>query len=248
MRDLLLAKGLPIITGMAESTVFRLKKPFVIWALGVCFLFAPPANMAAALFMGNVSNWYVPSLWLGFFVRMDLAQQIFAALFPVAGISLLVQRKTSWLFAIVLLICGCVNSLYTYFTQDHLVFPVVGPLLVNGTFCVVLFYFRFPYLDRRDQILRGVANRYPLLLPIRMDNIEGVSTENLSRGGCFLKFPAGRVLPAVNSHIRIQLNDIHITCLVLRHDKNGCAVKFESPARIPRSMLRQVRKRFSKAA
>ena len=179
---------------MEDTQSFQLKKPVLVWIIGCCFILAPAANMATALWVGSVSEWYLPSGWLRFFVAQDLLQQVILAMVPVAGISLLIQRKTSWLFAVILLFGACAQNVAAYFSHAQLPLGVAGPLLVNGAVLVVFYYFRCTHTwINAIKSCRGISNRYHVTVPVPLDRVDGVTTQNLSNTGCYLKFPKGQI-------------------------------------------------------
>jgi hypothetical protein len=233
---------------MRESKTFKLEKPIAVWFLGGCFIVSPFANMAIPLFLGNIPNWYLPRLWFGLFTQQDILQQILLATVPLAGFSLLIQRKTSWAFAVGILFAGCVQNMHAYFSMNPLLISATGPLILNCCVLIIFYYFRFPYLDRRDHILHGTSDRLPCAVPVSLGQSHGLSSVNLSSTGCLLMFPKGHALPAVDASIQIQLDDFSVECRVLRQQKNACAVRFLTPSRLSKKKLRQIRAKFSNVA
>src|SRR6516225_5669622 len=97
---------------------YQLKKPIFVWIIGCCFIISPFFNMALALFFGNDYEWYLPAHWMSLYRNQDLLQKVILALVPAAGVSLLIQRKTAWMFAVCLIVAGSIQNVYAFFTQD----------------------------------------------------------------------------------------------------------------------------------
>lgn len=223
-----------------KNTEFKLKKPFVVWFIGCCFMIAGPANVIQVLYLEHIANWYEPVMWWKLFSQMSWLDQAVCASLPIAGVSLLIQRKNSWLLAVAFVLGACIQNLYCFITDAHLLYPVGIPMLANSAVLVVFYYFRYPYLDRRERLLGGISKRYPIALPVYMEGFQGVSASSISRGGCFLKFSKKNAAPAVNSTIRVKMDDMWIEGVVLYHDGKGCGVRFQSPRRLTRSKLRKI--------
>lgn len=226
---------------MDKIEPFRLKKPIIVMILGFCFILAAPANLARALHEGNIETWYLPAIWFKLFVRLPYSQKAIIALLPVAGIALFFQRKNFWLLAIALLICTVIQNLYCYFFDADVIYSLWTPLSINGAVLVIFYFFRYPYLDKRDKIFRGISKRYRIELAVQIVNFtEGALTENLSDTGGFLRFKEGKALPAVGETIRICLEGELIDCVVIRHGQGGIGVKFLNSSRRTRRSLRRL--------
>src|SRR5665213_945945 len=156
-----------------RSEPFQLKKSFVIVLLAYGFLLAAPANLARALYQGDVQNWYFPTMWFALFEKLPWPQMVTLALLPIAGFCLFVQSRTSWFFAVVVLYLICFQNLYGYFSNSDSAFPLSMQLIINGCVFVIIYFFRFPYLHKRDKIFRGISIRYNIELPMKVEGVEG---------------------------------------------------------------------------
>lgn len=191
------------------------------------------------MWLDGINDWYSPSQVWNIFLIQDWWSQTLLVLNSVAGISLFIRRKTSWMLAVALLIYFSIENVFTAFETEHWLFKGILPLAINSSFLIVFYYFRFPYLDRRDQPLRGMSNRHDLLIPVRVDG-QKCTIHNISATGCYLAFPNGRSLPPVNSKIQLEMEGLSIEGSVRRHENNFCAIQFKG--RFPRSMIKKFRK------
>lgn len=226
---------------MAKNT-FKLKKPLLVWILASCFIAAPYVNLAATMWVDGIEDWYSPlQVWNTFLIQTLWAQSLLV-LKPVAGVSLFIQRKRSWFLAVALLIYFTLENVYTMFRTEHLFYKGIFPLIINCSFLVVFRYFRFPYLDRRDQVLQGLSKRLDVYIPVRVEHLE-CTIRVISKTGCYMAFPSVGTLPAVNSPVQIVFEKMSIEGTVLRHEKNCCAVRFKT--RLPRSVIKRFRYNFA---
>lgn len=224
------------------AQVNPLKKPRIVYALGVCYILAAPINLAAALYMGGIEKWYSITYWILLFNVIPLLEKMTIVLMPVAGLSLFFQRKTSWLIAIVIPLGLLSRDIYMYLVENSSASPF-RPLLINSGVLIVFYYFRFPYLDRRDAILRGVSKRFTIELPVNVENrSEGAVIRNISSTGCFLQFKSASDLPKVDETIRIHLDGEWIECQIVRLSELGCGARFRNLTRSQKQKIKNTQK------
>lgn len=83
-----------------------------------------------------------------------------------SGILLLIRLKIAWIISIVQIVLVALINLYQFFmtlNQEVSVqynFQFLFSLVTLSGVLLIAYYYRYPYLDRRDTILYGVADRY----------------------------------------------------------------------------------------
>jgi hypothetical protein len=225
---------------MKNPKVFQLKKPVLVWIVGCCYLIAGPATLIQIAVFEHIAKWYDPSVWLNIFAQMSFLDQAVCAAAPVAGMSLLIQRKRSWVLAIAVLLGALVQNIYCIVSGEELLYPIAIPMIANSAVLIVFYYFRFPYLDRRDRIFSGLTKRYPIEMPVTIDQHKGVLAKSISTAGCNLVFTPKQKLPDVNSTVQFQIDGISFEGTIRYHHKETVGVRFIFPRRLSRSKLRQI--------
>ena len=178
---------------------FELKKPTIVRMLALCFLLAPAFNMANALFAAGLATWYSPKSWISLFLHLPVTEQGLHGLVIIAGILLLKQRKSSWTVAVMILFGVSIFNIVSTILQGEKLQILSGAnMLINMGALVVCYFFRYPYLDQRDHILSGMAQRFTIDAPVMLNQkIEG-RVKNISTTGCFI---------SVANYIEFQVND-----------------------------------------
>jgi hypothetical protein len=180
----------------------------------------------------------MPMRWVQVFGEMSFVDEAICVLIPLAGIGLMMQRKRSWALAIAGLFFAFCQNVYCIATGAELIYPIAFPILGNSLVFVVLYFFRYPYLDRRDSILSGYTRRYPVTIPIRFENVD-VVVKSISAFGCSIEFNGKMKMPAVHSNIKFTMHGIEFEGHVRYHHDKHIGVRFENPKRLSRSKLRE---------
>ena len=94
-----------------EETL-ALKKPYLVYILAICFMLAPFGNLVIALYSSGIPKWYSPYIWWRLFTSQSAADIIILSSIFVAGVALTIQKKTSWFFAVIVLVVGTLNNLF----------------------------------------------------------------------------------------------------------------------------------------
>jgi hypothetical protein len=208
---------------------FKLKKPIIVYLLATAFLLSPIGNLSYALLQEGFAKWYSPALWAELFQNLRINEKVLISFLPVSGVLLFFQRKTSWFFAIVTLLLISIHNLVT----GHYVY-----VLLNLPILVILFFFRFPYLDQRDHLFKGISQRFntnfePSIEPATFKGV----MKNISLEGCFIQFQDYH--PQKGEKIKIKLFDqlVEIECM---HVKNsGCGFRFQDPKQITMDLIKK---------
>ncbi len=180
-----------------DNAAHQLKRPLFLQMLAACFLIAPLGNIIISLAISGISNWYSPSVFMPLVGTIPPIEWAWLGLVFVSGVMLTIQHKTAWAVAVgTLLFVLAINTYKSFFMMDTFSGPgfmVKAQLVISviTTFAVllVLFYARYPYLDRRDNWFGKAAERHPIRTStqvIAQDIFDGV-TESLSLSGARLR-------------------------------------------------------------
>jgi hypothetical protein len=147
----------------------KLNTPPVLKMLATAFILAPAGNLYLSFrsmgiphyYMWQRLHWLLQMVSTGDWVRLGLTF--------VAGVMLFSPRKLSWALAMLTLVLATGYSLLdviyapqvTYLRSQYAFIFAFSSISV----LIILSYFRYPYLDRRDSWW-GIARRYSLALPV----------------------------------------------------------------------------------
>ncbi len=165
-----------------------------------------------------------------------------------AGVSLMIRHKLSWIVGIAL--CGLFvgSTLFVLIRGFYEVEPVISTVrllncaLVLFIVSTVLSFFRYPYLDRRQNWLAPTGERVAVATPILLSGGVEAQTVDMSYVGARLRLPGGPNGLEKDSQIEIQLPDINdITCKarVVEIDQGLLRVHFVDMTSSDKEFLRQ---------
>lgn len=229
---------------MSYETKYHLKKPLLVYILALCFMAAPVGNIIASMIGFGIYHWYAPGSFERFFANISTVDRCWLSLTFFAGCALLHQRKGSWLLAIIaLLVTSVFNFHYALefsgkLARGRYFFPALF-MISNLGVVVILYHFRFPYLDRREAWW-GVYPRFRSNIPVTADGLSGPFSgmmTNISRAGAFIEGARGTSLELGKT---FSLNFGPLTGLqaeVVHVSEQGAGVEF-SPTR---EQARQIR-------
>lgn len=193
---------------MASSA--GLKKPIIVWFLGFCFLLAPLGNMLFSLYSLGYDDWYGPQRWAWLLSSVGLQDLVFFFLILLAGVALFFQTKTSWFVAVIVLLIVAATGFLDSIKSAPGNKMEAWTLLSNLAILIVLFYFRYPYLDKRDHVFEGIRGRFPVEIPVQ---IEGAPVEaaidNISAVGCHIRVNLENFKPEINSRLGLRFTLRH---------------------------------------
>lgn len=165
-----------------------------------------------------------------------------------AGVSLLVRHKLSWVVGIGL--CGVfvVSTLISLYQGIHIVDPVISTarvldcLLVLFIVGTVFSFFRYPYLDRRQNWFAPTGERFIVATNVLLNGSMEAQTLDLSYTGARLSRPQGFADLSKGQSLVVQLSDINdIQCKATVIDvKDGVLrVHFAAMESADKELLRQ---------
>lgn len=214
----------------------KLKRPILVYLLAICFLLSPIGNIIIPLYRSRVEGWYNPQIWWMLFLNLPWFQKVFLVSLPVSGGLLLAQKKTTWFFALFLL---AIISAQNFVFGANLSLYLFG--IVNGSFLIVLFYFRFPYLDKRDHILAGEYKRYDVNIKATIEgSLKDGLIRNISETGCFFEFTDELQMPKVGHHDRIKFEGRVFDVEVVFVRGRGFGMKFVSLSKTNQQQIRSI--------
>lgn len=188
----------------------KLEKPWPLFIIGLTFIISPIGNIIYSLIHNGIENWYSPFVWFQLFKIMSYWDLLISLLTLLAGVALFYQRKISWFFAIcvvgLIMIYNFISPLPILKNEMNFNFLL---LLGNITILLILIYFRYPYLDKRDHLWKGPAKRHPANISIDLAGVElPAKIISLSKSGCFVALdPQKEVKLAPNEIIKLKLDD-----------------------------------------
>lgn len=200
---------------------FRARIPWPIYALAACFILAPLGNTVISMINAGVADWYLPSSILQWFRQMPWVVYIWISLSIAAGIGLLIPRRLTWALSIVAIVFSIGMSIYTRAHNHSHFFGLTS--VSNLGILVVIYYFRFPYLDRREWWW-GISPRYRCELAVRVGDF-AARVSNISRSGALIEpAPPGA---APGQELEIALADVgSFPAIVARLAQTGIGVRF----------------------
>lgn len=171
-------------------------KPRALFALAVLFLLAPFISFLVGFQLIRLFD--QPELgFASYLSSLTVLEWSWAFLLVLAGGLLLLRHKTAWLFAMITLFAAIAltvtmlldaESGQTQIGETPLM--ILAVLLCIGVL-LVMYYARYPYLDRRQGWVRPLAQRFDVAVPVRLvgDEIYLGTTESISQSGCRVRLP-----------------------------------------------------------
>ena len=211
---------------------FKLKKPVIVYVFAALFMLAPLGNTAMSIFVlypsamwldlgtwQNLINNFMPSTWL--WMGLEI----------VAGIGLFFQRKSTWTFALGVLVFSILYQLFVvYPLKQYPTAAIVTAVMSTLAVSVIFYHFRFPYLDRRDNWLKGMSKRHYVDVSVRIINLpEHGTLSNISRSGLKMIYPSMNATPKIGEVIQFELPvvpPVLIQATVIRKHDRECGMKF----------------------
>lgn len=208
------------------------KKPLWIYVTALVLMFSPLGNIIWSLAQVGAIGWYKPSVWI-YWARFVTPQTwILLVLLFVAGALLLVVRRWSWTFSLVVL--GMI-AIYDLVMIKN--FVAMGPLAVVAmlvgtvSFGLILYFseFRKPYINPRLRWWE-TSPRYKVDLPATCSTVPtpGVMVD-ISRSGVLLQWPADLNIPNIEGNCHVTLpNQLTLPALAKRKTEHGYGMEFHT--------------------
>ncbi|MGE5085920.1 MAG: PilZ domain-containing protein [Bacillota bacterium] len=165
-----------------------------------------------------------------------------------AGISLMIRHKSSWIMGTIF--CGSfvAINLYEIAFQSPVgvdpwltAFKFINCLLVAVIVATVFCFFRYPYLDRRQNWFAPTGERFKVEMPVIVNGDLGAKTLDLSYTGARIVLDAAASFKPGQS-VSLQMTDINdVVCqakIVAIHD-GWIRVHFEDASKSEKELIRQ---------
>ncbi|MFM6928717.1 MAG: PilZ domain-containing protein [Bdellovibrio sp.] len=165
-----------------------------------------------------------------------------------AGVSLMIRHKSSWIAGTVLCAAFVGINLYEVVFQDTsgvdpwlTTFKLMNCLLVAFIVTTVFYFFRYPYLDRRQNWFAPTGERFKVEMSVVVNGDTRLKTVDLSYTGARIAVDAAASFQP-EQRISVQLTDINdVVCqakVVAIHD-GWIRVHFEDVSASEKELIRQ---------
>ncbi len=234
-----------------DQTSESLKKPLILQVLAVLFILAPLGNILISFYGVGSSDWTNPNVFLSWASTIDILDWFWLFLTFSTGILLFIQHKTAWLVAIINLILILSVNIYRWTTTGELIdveysyfqAQIIVSMLATFATIGILFYARYPYLDRRSRWIGSVAPRVDIktmVTVVAQDVYNGVAT-NISVTGLVVELnkdlSAGQNMMFVDV-IFSELGNLKIKCRLIHCDGPNLRLKFRDLQREDKKRLK----------
>jgi len=163
-----------------------------------------------------------------------------------AGASLMIRHKLAWMVGIVLCFVIIASTGYSLMKEMNYADPVISTarlldcLLILFIVGTVTFFFRYPYLDRRQNWFAPTGNRYAISTAVLLGGVE-TKTLDLSYTGARIALPPQSSYKAGDT-VTVQLseiNDIQCKARVIDVKEDHVRVRFDGVSTTDKDLIRQ---------
>lgn len=200
---------------------------------------APVGNIIISSWLSGASDWYQISAFFSRLGQIQTIDWVWLGLIFVSGVLLYIQHKTAWLVASMTLALVVAFNIYLYYIEmdngngiHHLKIQIVFSILVTLTALLIIFYARYPYLDRRAGVFLPVAHRYMVKTEVTVmgkDIFQGI-TESVSTSGARIHlqqdFGASSKMKFIDV-IFPQIQNLKVKSQIIDYDGNLLRIKFK---------------------
>ncbi len=211
--------------------------PLFIKAIILGLILAPIGNFAATFSTLGVPHWYYPWNFVRYSAQVSAFDLTWNSLLLISGCLLLFKRKLAWATAVAAIFFALVANFYNWYfgrieglNTGLFILTSIGSAAMLG----ILFYFRYPHLDRRDRWF-SKNDRLPVTTQIQIVRPVKITAMliNISTSGALLEVPEAQIgnFP-LHAHLTFALpTGKHIEGQVVRSAQKAVAVSFDSPIR-----------------
>lgn len=208
--------------------------PLLIRAIIIVLLLAPVGNFAATFSALGLPEWYYPHNFVRLSLQVSAFDWMWNSLLFVSGVLLLLQRKLAWAVAVFALFFALAANFLNWYL-GRITNLDTGFFLLTSlgslSMLAILFYFRYPHLDRRD---RWISKNERLPITVKVGIVRPVKCEamliNISQTGALVEVPETQSGSfALHSQLTLALpTGKHIDAQVVRVTRNGIGVSFQN--------------------
>lgn len=165
-----------------------------------------------------------------------------------AALSLLIRHKSAWALSLVFMIAFVSSMVKDRFWPSEELDSLVGTAKFLGAMAglyviaVTIYFFRYPYLDRRQKWLSPTADRFAVSIPVLINGSISGDTSDLSYTGAkiSLKDPGDNFQKGDRLSLQIpEIADLICQGEVIAKDDGILRVKFDKIDSASREILRQ---------
>lgn len=213
------------------TTSQGLERPIIVQLSAAVLLLTPLLDIVFARRAGfSLFGWFEWGLILG------------------AGFSLLIRHKLAWLLGILfcsVFLIRTINLVVQTASEQSpwlnaaRVFDVLLVFFIVGT---VSYFFRYPYLDRRQRWLAPTANRFQVVIPVVVESRWKGKTQDLSYTGMKIQLSDGDHGLKVDQTVSIQLpdiNDIQCQAKIIGVQNDELRISFTVLSASDKELIRQ---------
>lgn len=223
---------------MNESEL-SLKKPILLKILAILFIFAPLGNVVLSILIQGRFEAFEPTQFINLVMEIPAADLIWLGLLSFTGLLLYVQHKTSWALAVITLFITLGMNFYHYLDLDSapdssaiVLTQIFFSVFATLTVLMVIFYARYPYLDRRRGWLFPAVRRVRAQTPVKImaqDIFEGI-TESISIRGCRIHLQRDLGAIAKMKFVDIifpEIRNIKLKARIVEYSDNVLRLRFK---------------------
>lgn len=217
----------------------QLKRPAGLFIIATLFILAPFGNLIVSFAGSGLPEWYRPTWILALLQTVSDLDWVWLSLVLASGILLLKPHKTTWIAALVTL-CG-VQAINVYrlmtgaFVEAEalLEMQLLFSILFTAAFIIILYYLRYPYLDRRARWFFPQTKRYTLRTRadvLASDIYQGI-TESISVAGARIRLK--RDMDSCSHRLTNvdvifpDIQNVKINAKVVQYEDNTLHLKFK---------------------
>lgn len=223
-------KELLLLTNLFKANEDGIKKSVVVTVLGLLFILAPIGNIALSVKSQGLTNWYSPLVWIQFIPLLSTFSIVWLGLIFTSGVLILLQHKIAWALSIVSSFIVFALNIYNIINETQSRFYDLGFLLSSAGIIILLFYFRYPYLDRRESLLsKNSRSKTHIPAQLEMASLSTVGyISNISRSGFLFETDHELKSFASSSAGKIHIQGETFSFNLIRSDQRSVAGQFET--------------------
>jgi hypothetical protein len=165
-----------------------------------------------------------------------------------AALSLVIRHKSAWALGLIFMVSFVISMIKDRYWPSAELDPMLGTAkflgAMAGLYVIVLlmYFFRYPYLDRRQKWFGPTANRFHIQIPVLINGSIAADTSDLSYTGAkiTLKDEAENIQKGDRLSLQIpEIADLVCQGEVIAKDSAVLRVKFDKIDSDSREILRQ---------
>lgn len=165
-----------------------------------------------------------------------------------ASLSLLIHHKSAWVVGLLFMFCFVGSMVRDRFWPTEELDPLLGTAKFLGAMAglyvivVVMYFFRYPYLDRRQKWFAPTADRFEVQIPVLINGSIAGDTSDLSYTGARITLKDQGDNIQMGDRLSLQIPEIaDLVCQgeVIAKDSGVLRVKFDKIDSDSKEILRQ---------